>query len=79
MLNEWVGFLPAGYRQGQREVLAMMWMSPYHAMTVVRSFLLPKWLGGKPMGMPYQPLFRLFFAFVDESSFQTHWLFQHRG
>jgi len=24
-----------------------MWMAPYHAITIVRSFILPKWLGGK--------------------------------
>ncbi|KAF2091600.1 glycosyltransferase family 2 protein [Saccharata proteae CBS 121410] len=48
-INEWIYFLPSGYRLAQRDNGAMMWMAPYHAITVVRSFLLPKWLGGKPM------------------------------
>lgn len=75
-LNEWAMYLPAGYRLGQRDSGAMMWMAPCkstlsaltsttshlsflpcplmaidsktdHAMTIIRSFLLPTWLGGK--------------------------------
>lgn len=46
-INEWVMYLPAGYRLGQRDAGAMMWMAPYHAITIIRSFLLPSWLGGK--------------------------------
>lgn len=46
-LNEWVMTLPAGYRLGQRDAGAMMWMAPYHAITIIRSFFLPKFLGGK--------------------------------
>lgn len=46
-LNEWVMTLPAGYRLGQRDAGATLWMAPYHAITIVRSFLLPSFLGGK--------------------------------
>lgn len=46
-LNEWVMTLPAGYRLSQRDAGAMMWMAPYHALTIIRSFLLPSFLGGK--------------------------------
>lgn len=46
-LNEWVMTLPAGYRLGQRDAGAMMWMAPYHAITIIQSFLLPSFLGGK--------------------------------
>ncbi|KAF1848129.1 glycosyltransferase family 2 protein [Cucurbitaria berberidis CBS 394.84] len=49
-LNEWVMTLPAGYRLGQRDAGAMMWMAPYHAITIVRSFFLPRFLGGKTAG-----------------------------
>jgi hypothetical protein len=40
-------FLPSGYATGQRGSLAQLWMAPYIALTIVRSFLLPKWLGGR--------------------------------
>ncbi|KAJ4365374.1 hypothetical protein N0V95_000521 [Ascochyta clinopodiicola] len=46
-LNEWVMTLPAGYRLGQRDAGAMIWMAPYHAITIIRSFVLPSFLGGK--------------------------------
>lgn len=46
-INEFVMALPAGYRRHQREGTSMLWMAPYHAITVIRSFILPKWLGGK--------------------------------
>ena len=46
-LNEYVTFLPAGYRINQRGGDSMLWMAPYHAMTIIRSFVLPKWLGGR--------------------------------
>ena len=46
-MNEWVMTLPAGYRLGQRDAGAMMWMAPYHAITIIRSFFLPRFLGGK--------------------------------
>ena len=49
MLNEWVTSFPSGYRQTIHEMLATIWMSPYHAITVIQCFLLPKWLGGKAM------------------------------
>jgi hypothetical protein len=48
-INEWVTYIPSGYRLGRHEGRAMIWMAPYHAITVFRSFLLPSWLGGKPM------------------------------
>jgi len=40
-------FLPSGYATGQRGSRAQLWMAPYIALTIVRSFLLPKWLGGR--------------------------------
>ncbi|KAK8211067.1 nucleotide-diphospho-sugar transferase [Phyllosticta capitalensis] len=49
LIHDWIYFLPSGYRLAQRDSAAMMWMAPYHAITVFRSFILPKWLGGKPM------------------------------
>jgi len=48
-LNEWVMFIPSGYRLGRHEGRSIIWMAPYHAITVIRSFLLPSWLGGKTM------------------------------
>jgi len=48
-LNEWISFLPSGYRLAQRDTGAQMWMAPFHALTVIQSFLLPRWLGGRPM------------------------------
>lgn len=47
--NEWITYLPSGYRLAQRDIGAQMWMVPYHAMTIIRSFILPTWLGGKSM------------------------------
>ncbi|EHY57255.1 hypothetical protein ABEF95_007830 [Exophiala dermatitidis] len=46
-VNEFISYLPSGYRTGQRDARAMMWMAPFHAISVIRTFLLPKWLGGK--------------------------------
>ncbi|KIY02355.1 uncharacterized protein Z520_02493 [Fonsecaea multimorphosa CBS 102226] len=46
-VNEMISFLPSGYRTGQRDNRARLWMSFFHAIAVVRTFLLPKWLGGK--------------------------------
>lgn len=62
-VNEWMMYLPAGYRLGQRDSGAVMWMAPCktlcpvvlpltdlsldHALTIIRSFILPRWLGGK--------------------------------
>lgn len=46
-LSEITLFLPSGYATGQRGSRAQLWMSPYIALTIVRSFCLPKWLGGK--------------------------------
>jgi hypothetical protein len=45
-LCELVQFLPAGYANGQRGARAQLWMSPYMAVCMIRSFLLPHWLGG---------------------------------
>lgn len=46
-LCEFALFLPAGYNTGQRGSRYQLWMSPYIALCIVRSFLLPKWLGGQ--------------------------------
>ena len=72
-LNEYIAYLPTGWRTGQREARAVMWMaicelsrsqtafSPLgsiksltdnitlavHSIAVARTFILPKWLGGK--------------------------------
>jgi glycosyltransferase involved in cell wall biosynthesis len=48
-LQEWIAYLPSGYRLAQRDSGAQMWMAPYHSLTIIKSFLLPSWLGGKPM------------------------------
>jgi hypothetical protein len=48
-LNEWVSFLPSGYRLAQRDTVAQMWMAPFHALSVIRGFLLPSSLGGRVM------------------------------
>lgn len=48
-IQEYVNFLPSGYRLALRDGGSMLWMAPYHAKTVLVSFLLPSWLGGKPM------------------------------
>lgn len=44
---EFALFLPAGYHTGQRGSRYQLWMSPYIALCIVRSFMLPKWLGGQ--------------------------------
>lgn len=49
-LNEWISFLPSGYRLAQRDAVAQMWMAPFHAMAIIRGFFLPSWFGGRPMG-----------------------------
>ena len=49
MANVWITYLPSGYRLGRQETSATLWMAPYHAITVIRSFLLPRWLGGKAL------------------------------
>ncbi|KHN99841.1 Glycosyl transferase, family 2 [Metarhizium album ARSEF 1941] len=46
-LWDFVLFAPAGYHTGQRESRYQLWMSPYIALCLIRSFLLPKWLGGQ--------------------------------
>ncbi|KAJ6135227.1 hypothetical protein N7512_000387 [Penicillium capsulatum] len=46
-LCEFALFIPAGYHTGQRGSRYQLWMSPYIALCIVRSFLLPKWLGGQ--------------------------------
>jgi hypothetical protein len=48
-LNDWITYLPSGYRLAQRDSGAQIWMAPFHAITVIRSFILPSWLGGKAM------------------------------
>lgn len=46
-LCEFVLFMPAGYHTGQRGSRYQLWMSPYIALCIVRSFILPTWLGGQ--------------------------------
>ncbi|KAJ9611704.1 hypothetical protein H2200_004888 [Cladophialophora chaetospira] len=46
---EYVTFLPSGYRLSRRDFDASLWMLPYNAITIFQSFILPSWLGGKPM------------------------------
>ncbi|KAK5798484.1 hypothetical protein VI817_004774 [Penicillium citrinum] len=46
-LCEFALFIPAGYHTGQRGSRYQLWMSPYIALCIVRSFILPKWLGGQ--------------------------------
>ncbi|KAL2890454.1 putative cellulose synthase 2 [Ceratocystis lukuohia] len=40
-------FAPAGYHTGQRLSRYQLWMAPYIAMCIIRSFILPSWLGGQ--------------------------------
>lgn len=44
---ELVLYIPAGYATGQRGSRSQLWMSPYIALTIIRSFVLPTWLGGQ--------------------------------
>ncbi|PNY23757.1 Cellulose synthase catalytic subunit [UDP-forming] [Tolypocladium capitatum] len=46
-LCEFVLFIPAGYHTGQRGSRYQLWMSPYIALCLIRSFVLPTWLGGQ--------------------------------
>ncbi|KAF4510975.1 hypothetical protein G6O67_002818 [Ophiocordyceps sinensis] len=46
-LCEWVLSIPAGYHTGQRSARYQLWMSPYIALCIIRSFVLPRWLGGQ--------------------------------
>jgi cellulose synthase/poly-beta-1,6-N-acetylglucosamine synthase-like glycosyltransferase len=48
-VSELITFLPSGYRLARRDFDASLWMIPYNAITIIHSFLLPKWLGGKAM------------------------------
>ncbi|EON68177.1 hypothetical protein W97_07326 [Coniosporium apollinis CBS 100218] len=48
-INEYIMFIPSGYRLAQRDSGAQQWMAPYHALTILTAFILPSWLGGKPM------------------------------
>merc|ERR1711881_227365 len=45
-LCEFALFSPAGYHTGQRDSRYQLWMSPYISLSIIRSFILPKWLGG---------------------------------
>ncbi|KAF4256015.1 hypothetical protein KXW98_005436 [Aspergillus fumigatus] len=44
---EFALFIPAGYHTGQRGSRYQLWMAPYIALCIVRSFILPRWLGGQ--------------------------------
>lgn len=46
-LCEFALFIPAGYHTGQRDSRYQLWMSPYLALSIIRAFFLPKWLGGE--------------------------------
>jgi cellulose synthase/poly-beta-1,6-N-acetylglucosamine synthase-like glycosyltransferase len=46
-LCEFILFIPSGYATGQRGSRSQLWMSPYIALTIIRSFMLPSWLGGQ--------------------------------
>ncbi|EXJ71978.1 uncharacterized protein A1O5_04480 [Cladophialophora psammophila CBS 110553] len=46
-LCEFVLFIPAGYATGQRGSRYQLWMAPYISLTIIRSFVLPTWLGGQ--------------------------------
>jgi hypothetical protein len=46
-LCEFILSMPAGYHVGRRGSRYEMWMSPYIALCVIRSFILPTWLGGQ--------------------------------
>ncbi|KAJ5661882.1 uncharacterized protein N7477_009498 [Penicillium maclennaniae] len=46
-LCEFALFIPAGYHTGQRGSRYQLWMSPYIALCIIRSFMLPSWLGGQ--------------------------------
>ncbi|KAJ5359464.1 glycosyl transferase [Penicillium cataractarum] len=46
-LCEFTLYTPSGYHTGQRGSRFQLWMSPYIALCIVRSFVLPSWLGGQ--------------------------------
>jgi len=46
-LTEFTLFIPSGYHTGQRGSRYQLWMSPYVALCLIRSFVLPTWLGGQ--------------------------------
>ncbi|KAL2201692.1 glycosyl transferase [Sarocladium strictum] len=46
-INEFVTYLPSGYRTGQREARAVLWMAIFQSISIIRTFCLPSWLGGK--------------------------------
>ncbi|KAK1958618.1 family 2 glycosyltransferase [Colletotrichum sublineola] len=46
-LCEFALFIPAGYHTGQRGSRYQLWMAPYIALCLIRSFILPTWLGGQ--------------------------------
>ena len=52
-ISEFSMFLPSGYLTGQRGSRAILWMAPYHTMTMLRVFILPSWLGGR--GTSFKP------------------------
>ncbi|CAL3970657.1 unnamed protein product [Diplocarpon coronariae] len=46
-LCEFALYSPAGYHTGQRDSRYQLWMSPYLALSMLRAFVLPTWLGGQ--------------------------------
>jgi Glycosyl transferase family group 2 len=54
-IMEFILYIPSGYHTGQRYARFQIWMAPYLAISLVKAFILPKWLGGattafKPTG-----------------------------
>jgi hypothetical protein len=54
-IMEFVLYIPSGYHTGQRYARYQIWMAPYLCSSLIRAFLLPRWLGGtttafKPTG-----------------------------
>lgn len=46
-LNDTITSLPSGYIQASRCAMGYQFMIPYLAVTILRCYILPKWLGGK--------------------------------
>ncbi|KAL2044904.1 hypothetical protein N7G274_002679 [Stereocaulon virgatum] len=67
-------YLPSGYRDGQRSTRAMLWMAPYHTITLLRVFVLPSWLGGQTTS--FKPTGSLSSALNERSSRERAPLFR---
>lgn len=38
-VNEYITYIPSGYRLSQRDTGAQLWMAPYHALTIIKCFI----------------------------------------